>query len=243
MFRAATIALLLSTLPAYAGDAAKLNIIGFSADRKYFAFEQYGQQDGSGFSYSEVFITDLETNSWVKDTPIRFQAKTEDVTIAVARASVAEAANPLFVKYKVEHSADVVAANPLTEVVTTRRTITFDTGFVGIPLPLDRTVEGRFDLNLTTASFPSGDQCPTEDGKISGFALRLTNTITKATSVAYEDEKIPSSRRCPVDYDIDSIVSYRDIKDEPVYVAMIAVYSLGFEGPDRRFIAVPINPQ
>jgi predicted secreted protein len=244
MFRAALIVLgLMFALPAYAGDAAKLNVIGFSADRKYFAFEQYGQQDGSGFSYSDIFITDIETNTWVKGTPLRFQAESEEVTIEVARKSSANAADPLLLKYKVDQIAEVIAANPMTEVVVTRKTVTFDTGFVGVPLPLDRTVEGRFELNLTTSAFPATEKCPTEDGKVSGFALRLTNTITNAITIAYEDAKIPDSRQCPIDYDIETIVSYRDLKDEPAYVAMISVYSLGFEGPDRRFIAVPINPQ
>jgi predicted secreted protein len=32
---------------ARAGDGSAIHVLGFSADGRYFAFEQYGEQDGS----------------------------------------------------------------------------------------------------------------------------------------------------------------------------------------------------
>ena len=55
-----------SALSALAADGAFLDIIGYSPDSRYFAFEQYGVQDGSGFPYADIFIVDLASNSWVK---------------------------------------------------------------------------------------------------------------------------------------------------------------------------------
>ena len=58
-------------LPALAGDRALFQPIGFSADGRYFAFEEYGVQDGSGFPYSNTYILDLPADKWVNGTPVR----------------------------------------------------------------------------------------------------------------------------------------------------------------------------
>ena len=54
----AGLALLLAA-PAVAGDRALADFIGFSEDGRYFAFEEYGVQDGSGFPYSTIYVIDL----------------------------------------------------------------------------------------------------------------------------------------------------------------------------------------
>ena len=59
----------LSNSIAWAGDYASRHVIGFSADGRYFAFEQYGAQDGSGFPYAEIFIIDTQADSWVAGSP------------------------------------------------------------------------------------------------------------------------------------------------------------------------------
>ena len=56
---------------AIAGDSAQFDAIGYSPDGRYFAFEQFGIQDGSGFAYSEIFIIDLQTDSFVAGAPFR----------------------------------------------------------------------------------------------------------------------------------------------------------------------------
>jgi len=66
------IALLLfacSAIAAQAGDYAERRIIGFSANGKYFAFQQFGVQDGSGFPYSEIFIINTDTDTWAGGSP------------------------------------------------------------------------------------------------------------------------------------------------------------------------------
>ena len=50
---------LFSAAPALAGDAAQFDPIGFSEDGRYFAYEEYGIQDGSGFPYATIYLVDL----------------------------------------------------------------------------------------------------------------------------------------------------------------------------------------
>ena len=57
-------ALMLLATPAFAGDRALVDIIGYSENANYFAFEEFGIQDGSGFAYSNIYVVDLETDSW-----------------------------------------------------------------------------------------------------------------------------------------------------------------------------------
>ena len=74
---AGLIALCLLATPAFAGDRALVDIIGYSQDADYFAFEEFGIQDGSGFAYSNVYVVNLETDSWALGTPIRVRADDE----------------------------------------------------------------------------------------------------------------------------------------------------------------------
>ena len=71
----AAAALMLLVLPAMAANRALINMIGYSEDGDYFAFEQFGIQDGSGFAYSEVFVVDLANDKWTAGTPFEVQAE------------------------------------------------------------------------------------------------------------------------------------------------------------------------
>ena len=57
--------------PAKAGDAATLNVLGFSSDGAIFAFEEYGVQDGSGFPYANRYYIDTATDTFLPGSPIR----------------------------------------------------------------------------------------------------------------------------------------------------------------------------
>lgn len=58
--RIATACLLAACAACLANDAATLEFIGFSGDGRYFAWEQYGVQDGSGFPWSEITIQETD---------------------------------------------------------------------------------------------------------------------------------------------------------------------------------------
>jgi predicted secreted protein len=231
---------------AYAGDAAKFHALGFSQDGRYFAFEQYGRQDGSGFQYVDVFVVDLDQNSWVKGSPFHYLANSEEELQVSALAMAHEASAALLKSLKITEPAEIIAANPLTEAVTDRKTITFDSRYVyqlQNIVPYGQPAEGRYEMIVANTLLPAGENCPTEDGKVAGLVLSLRNTQTGKTSIVQQDEKVPDSRNCAMDYDIESIMLYDGPLDQRRFVAILGVYSIGFEGPDRRFIAVPIKPE
>lgn len=74
---AASAVTLMLAAPAMAGDRALIDFIGFSEDGQYFAFEEFGVQDGSGFPYSNIYVLDVSADSWVDGTPVRVQLDDE----------------------------------------------------------------------------------------------------------------------------------------------------------------------
>lgn len=79
------VCLSLAAAPAFAGDRALADFIGFSENGRYFAFEEFGTQDGSGFAYSTIYVIDLSDDTWVPGSPYRYQADDETETLARAR--------------------------------------------------------------------------------------------------------------------------------------------------------------
>ena len=86
--------LVLSVSLAAAADASDRAIIGFSLDGGHFAFEEYGVQDGSGFPYADVYIINLETDEWVKGSPIRVVVRDEQATAHTARHQAPDRSRP-----------------------------------------------------------------------------------------------------------------------------------------------------
>jgi predicted secreted protein len=50
---------------------------------------------------------------------------------------------------------------------------------------------------------------------------------------------LPKSRGCPTDYRLYAVVA--PFQQAEPRIALISSYPFGFEGPDRRFLAVPLD--
>jgi predicted secreted protein len=57
-----------------AADYTHDRVIGFSEDGRYFAFETYGLQRGSGLPFAKLFVVDLDRDARVQGSPIRARA-------------------------------------------------------------------------------------------------------------------------------------------------------------------------
>ena len=71
---------------ALAADAADRAIIGFSGDGRFFAFEEFGIQDGSGFPYANIYVIDLEKDRWVEGSPEHIEVRLRSSTTPQALA-------------------------------------------------------------------------------------------------------------------------------------------------------------
>lgn len=223
----------LSAAPALAGDAALADFIGFSEDGQTFAFEEYGIQDGSGFAYSTIYVVDLVGDKWVAGSPFHTQAPEADGDrpLATVRADAMALA-----KAKLDTLAIITPAETLWLDGTSAgdgKAIAFSYG----PLPSD---EDALSLTLTTAPAESSLDCAGLTGSEPlGFRLRFASGQAEAVVKHDDNGRVPASRGCTTDYRLYAVV--RPFQGVHPAVAIIASYRFGFEGPDRRFLAVPLN--
>lgn len=218
---------------ACAGDKALLDVIGYSPDGRYFAFEEFGVQDGSGFPYAHIYVIDIETDDWAPGTPVRVRIDDESATLSDVRRQARSEAEAALTN--TDAPVDVWALVGDGEVDAEARTIEF-----GRPSYERGAVAETFRLDLETFEAPAGEPCQDwfEQAAL-GYALTVTGP--GGTRLVHRDGRIPRSRGCPFDYRIYAIVAPMDAPDLKAAVAILSVYPGGFEGPDRRFLAVPLG--
>ncbi len=239
---AALLLLLAGTARAVAADGAALNVLGYSPDSRYFAFEQYGVQDGSGFPYWDIFLVDLQGNEWVKGSPWRVLLQDEQAKLSTARETARAAAAPVLTEKAVSEPAQLLAAMPATEVAADRQRLSFDRWYrpKGATPDSQSDISLRHELVLVQKPMPAPGNCMPED-QTYGFILSLKDVRSATTRTISKDIAIPASRNCPLGYDLAAVYAPAGYQTSGKLVAIIGVYSRGFEGANHRFIAVPFS--
>jgi len=231
--------LLGSMLPASAADNALLNVIGYSVDGHYFAFEEFGVHDGSGFAFSNVFVIDLKADSFVSGAP--FAAVADDAhsdrPLADVRADAQKAATPALKRYAIGNPAEIWTL--LGDGVGKMDGKTMSWSIPNCCTP-GSTEDKVFSLKLTTFNMPATTECDSMIGAPPlGFALSLSDNSGPAVSEIHRDKSLPKSRGCTEDYRLYAVVA--PFNDVDHLVAIVSYYPFGFEGTDQRFLAVPID--
>ncbi len=221
-------------LPASAADSALYDVIGYSEDGNYFAFEEFGIQDGSGFPYSNIYVIDLGLDKWVIGTPVSVIGDDATRTLAEIRKQAQKNAQSFIDNLGIHVPAQLLAANGDGALETDGLGLDF-----GLP-GFGAAVNGRFGLQLDIFKVEGGAPCMEWFGTAPmGYALKL-KTNDQSQDV-HRDQGLPRSRGCPETYRITAV--YRPFQGVGVgrMVALLSVYVHGFEGLDRRFIAVPLR--
>ncbi|MEH6724956.1 MAG: DUF2259 domain-containing protein [Hyphomicrobiales bacterium] len=214
---------------ASAADLAELGSTGFSDDGAYFAFEQYGIQDGSGFPYSSITIVDVKSDSWVAGTPIDVVLDEESASPNQARARAQQQASALLSQYGVKSSNGVlVAHNPVSELSADPKNVIFR------PVKTTMEIGPPIEVQLDAFELSAGSDC-TVFGTTYGFRLLLSTP--GQVKILHEDTRIPSSRGCPLDYRIDQVYAHRLSGGAVALAIMLVMNTPGFEGPDGNYLA------
>lgn len=218
---------------AKAGDIAERNILGFSPDGAYFAFEEYGVQDGSGYPFANFYIIETKKNSWVKGSPVRILLKDENKTVAMARKEAMIIGNLFVDKFKIQPVGKLLAHNPVTEIGRDPLTLTVAPG----PVPFLKNYAVTFRVEAlpikTKRCEAYGDESQI------GFLLKAKRKGGEETEI-HKDSRIPTSRGCPKAYAISDIIRYSppETPNKSIYIILLQVFSYGFEGDDGRFLAI-----
>lgn len=220
------------TTPALAGDRALIEYLGYSPDGRYFAFEEYGVQDGSGFPYANIYIIDLPADRWVAGSPYRARIDDESGDVADARDMALEQAADRLEALDISVPAQVLAVNGDGEEIGDGHILVFGTPGYG----LDPLRDLR-ELTLETIPLDSSLDCSIVEDEVYGFALFLNGEEIHA-----DEGSLPGSRGCVMDYRLYAVVQPAEwlfgAAVRPVVI--VSSYPFGFEGPDRRFLAVPL---
>jgi predicted secreted protein len=237
---------------AQAGDAAARRIIGFSPDGHYFAFEQYGTLDWSetGSGWSEIAIVDTQTDQFVGGKPITIADEKPDatLTLSAARSLAAKQAAPLLAKYKIASRGQRVAFDKFTfpddltayaEIARVEQvsqkwlSATFD------ELGISTIQLNEILIDSSTDCSSSFDEAsPKNIDKARGFSLTLQGHDGKAFKTLHTDKSVPASRKCPTSYSLSEAYVFKPKDKPPVIAVLVQRFSQGYEGRDRRFIAV-----
>ncbi|WP_245319470.1 DUF2259 domain-containing protein [Mesorhizobium temperatum] len=236
-----------------AGDAAARRIIGFSPDGSYFAFEQYGTLDAgaSDSGWSEIDIIDTRTDEFVGGKPIRIVDETEEATLTVdqARAQAAAQAAPILARYAIaprgERTAvdrftfpdDMVAYQDIARLEqVSQKSLSPSYDELGISsIQLDQILA---DNTTDCSSSFDETQQGAATGKGLGFRLTLQGQDGKPFKLLHEDKAVPGSRNCPTSYSLSESYAFTPDGKPAVLAVLVQRFSQGFEGRDRRFIAV-----
>lgn len=227
--------------PAAAADRALINMIGFSEDGGYFAFEQFGIQDGSGFAYSEVFVVDLANDKWTAGTPFEVQAEDEERSLAEVRLEALGNAQGALEQYKIGVPVEILALIGEGEYGTeTGMRINWSTPSC---CSAGATQADAQSLVIQHRGITSQDDYCMDMQPV-GYILSYQNKFGERELHA-DGDVLPKSRGCTLDYRIHSVVQpygeYYSAGFTARRVAIIATYPFGFEGVDRRFLVVPID--
>ena len=221
--------------PSFSAERAELSVIGYSPDGKYFAFEEYGIQDGSGFAYSSIYVVDLAADKWVEGSPFHVRAEDEEKSVFEIRATAFGNAADLLQELTIERTARLIAHKADGEFGDE---IGLKFGVPGYSKPGD--VWGEYELSLDIYKAPSPQICVDYTGELAmGFRLRFTDG--EVEKILHEDSKVPQSRSCPVTYRVSAVAIPFDAYDLKHAVALISIWGRGFEGLDRRYMAIPIS--
>ena len=226
---------------ARAGGDATREIIGFSPDGRYFAFEQYGVQDGSGYPYSEIFVIDAAEDKWVAETPIRKRIDDEKVKPRKVREAARAEAEPILTKLNISEPGEHLFSRPRAEFGLPNLA-TVNIAHRSVP-PAEQLVT----FSLAEKPLTSAECAKYSDRPMQGFSLhmRLGPPILDPKEqqfrwdhlILHDDETLPESRGCALGYQIADVLSF-EAGSKVTYVVLLHVQTVGFEGPDSRFLAV-----
>jgi len=233
-------ALTLLAMPALAGDRALLNVIGYSEDFKYLAFEEFGTFDGSGGQYSHIYIVNLSDDSWVKGTP--FSVETSDdgggegTTLPTVRSKTMAQAAPVLKSLKIDVPAETLILLGDGVAKADGRAMVVDAPSCCGPNDTDDSIEVKLSLKAFPAKVTGECQVDTA----LGYSLNAEFADGTTADLHTDGDTLPKSRSCPQDYRLYSVIT--PLGSGTNRVAIISSYPFDFEGTSRRFLAVPIDP-
>lgn len=226
------------SISATAGSVSEFTSHGFTKNSEFFVYEIYGYFDGEGGVYSSIYILDTNVDILVRNTPIHELVGDGDpgidtITLGeVRRRSLAKAAPALVELGELEQGVTLVS-QPLGEIGVSPHYIRFGHPIFGSLKSPPWQASAEFDLLLRSEIAKPNTDCAADLGE-----LHLKFSLESNGKTVYMDNNIPESRGCPNEYMISEVI-WGGVDD--LHIAVISYFENGFEGLDRKFVAVPFR--
>ncbi len=211
---------------AFGAAAASLRFIGFSADGAYFAWEQYGIYDGSGFPWSTLSIQSTHDSSIAGEFAVVLEDEfcggddARELSMSQAVGLLGELSSEGWVE------GGRLVHHPPTDMTPMGDSVTFCTTYFSPYYYI-----GDFTLGLRTEEIPG-----TEMEDIWGFppvtlSVELTDNSSGETRVVGGIGRAACLENWVFGYGIEDVWCL----DDTVFAAAIQCLSVGFEGPDLTY--------
>ena len=230
-------------LPAnvFAGDYANLNFIGFSKDGKYLAFEEYGVTGRFGFSVFELLILSKSKKIPTPRRPLENRSKNRSMKTLCrrkrdsCRGKKSRRREFEKIQNRSGNTGEMVVARLLTDLNVGKIEPDNESNNQIVKFTDYRDssyYEKEYALLLKTSEIKT-KHCEYSSDPVLKLDLTLKDTKTETEKILQKDETVPESRNCPLAYSIQNVYVY-----ENRIAVFINVFTMGFEGPDMRFMAV-----
>ncbi|MBX4909709.1 MULTISPECIES: DUF2259 domain-containing protein [Rhizobium] len=218
-----------------AGDIASIQPIGFSADGKVFAFQEFGIKENSKTPYSETYFIDTDSGQYLEGTPFRTELTDKNANLSKARRQNLTAARSQMDKYDLLTNPGLIAAfNPPTELGSPSKTLRYTT------LAIDGPPKTPYTLSLGEMPVPTPKECATVDKRVLGFSLQMIEKEgVPNRQAARQATIVPAERTCSVEFRIGGAVVYQPEGGNQIHIALVLAFDAERNG---RWIAVPVHP-
>ena len=214
-----------------AGDIASLNILGFSDDGGIFAFEEYGVQDGSGFPYANRYYIDTNTDKFLPNSPVRVRLEDEQASIKTARETAQKQGEALVPQAALDRNRGYTAGfNAITELNADPMRMVVN------PRPVAPPIDPTLEFRLETLALQGTESC-LDVTRLIGFRLLRVDGKDGTPKIVHADSSVPKSRACAYGYRLGAVQTF-SADSVNAFAVMIVIESVGFEGPDFRWLAV-----
>lgn len=207
------------------GDESSYEIIGFSADGRYLAYQTSGMHSGGPVYWSKIYFLDVSHNTWAAPPvghtgdgePATWQAVVDEVrTRADSTLKALHIVDGNVGRQYVNHLFSDSGVDPYQ--------VRFFTG--------EKLTGGYFEEYDVTLKETIDGSCD-DFGPRKRLELAVANVGSGKKNVLQRDTNVPASRGCPLGYRIADVYVY-----QTNVIVFLNVMSPGWEGRNMRFMCV-----
>jgi len=220
---------------AAAGDSATFAPIGYSEDRRYFAYEEFSIGDEATQPFATIGLIDLTTGVPIPGSPWTAGGSEETVdTVTALRLQAIGLATAALGTAGISDPGAFLAligdgVRSKGDRLTFARPQGADPDALGPDMTLDVVLLPAFREDRCTPDFGGG----TID-----FVLMLSS---EGSSRQLRYNAVVGTDECVRRYRLYGVLQPYNGGDVASLVAVLSVYTVGFEGYDRRFMVIPLG--